>query len=59
MEAGSIGHVCYYNGVDFAIIRSISDRADKKSSIDFESFIKTSSKNSAAILDEFTKSFRD
>lgn len=59
MEAGSIGHVCYYNGVDFAIIRSISDRADEKSSINFESFIKTSSKNSAAILDEFTKSFRD
>lgn len=59
MEAGSIGHVCYYNDVDFAIIRSISDRADKKSPVDFESFIKTSSRNSAAILDEFTKSFRD
>lgn len=58
MEAGSIGHVCYYNGIDFAIIRSISDRADKKSPIDFESFIKTSSKNSASILDEFTKSFQ-
>lgn len=59
MEAGSVGHVCYYNGVDFAIIRSISDRADKKSPVDFESFIKTSSKNSAAILNEFTKSFQD
>lgn len=59
MEAGSIGHVCYYNGVDFAIIRSISDRADNDSPVDFESFIKTSSRNSAAILNEFTKSFQD
>lgn len=59
MEAGSIGHVCYYNGVDFAIIRSISDRADNDSPVDFESFIKNSSKNSAAILNEFTKSFQD
>lgn len=59
MEAGSIGHVCYYNGVDFAIIRSISDRADNDSPVDFESFIKTSSKNSADILNEFTKSFQD
>lgn len=59
MEAGSIGHVCYYNSIDFAIIRSISDRADKKSPIDFKSFVKSSSKNSAIILDEFTKSFQD
>lgn len=59
MEAGSIGHVCYYNQIDYAIIRSISDKANQKSHIDFNSFIKSSSKNSAAILEEFIKSFQD
>ncbi len=28
MEGAAIGHVCYVNGVDFVIIRSISDNAD-------------------------------
>lgn len=28
MEGAAIGHVCYVNGVDFAVIRAISDNAD-------------------------------
>ncbi len=28
MEGAAIGHVCYVNGVDFAVIRCISDNAD-------------------------------
>ena len=59
MEAGSIGQVCYANKKEFGIIRSISDHADNSSNIDFDKFIKNSSKNAAIILSNFIKSYRD
>ncbi len=59
MEAGSIGQVCYMNKKEFGIIRSISDHADNSSNIDFDKFIKSSSKNAANILSNFIKSYRD
>ena len=59
MEAGSIGQVCYVNKKEFGIIRSISDHANNSSNVDFDKFIKTSSKNAANILSSFIKSYRD
>ncbi|MDO4199688.1 MAG: 5'-methylthioadenosine/adenosylhomocysteine nucleosidase [Clostridia bacterium] len=59
MEAGSIGQVCYINKKEFGIIRSISDHADNSSNIDFDKFIKTSSRNAATILSNFIKSYQD
>lgn len=59
MEAGSIGHVCYVNKIDFAVIRSISDNANIDSANDFESFLTQSSKNASFILSNFIKSHRD
>lgn len=58
MEAGSIGQVCYVNKKEFGIIRSISDHADNSSNIDFDKFIKSSSKNAAIILSSFIKSYQ-
>ena len=58
MEAGSIGQVCYVNKKEFGIIRSISDHADNSSNIDFDKFIKSSSKNAAIILSNFIKSYQ-
>lgn len=59
MEAGSIAQVCYVNKKEFGIIRSISDHADNSSNIDFDKFIRASSKNAANILSNFIKSYRD
>jgi len=59
MEAGSIAQVCYLNNIEFAILRAISDCANKKSSTDFYSFIKSSSKNAASLLYKFIKSISD
>lgn len=59
MEAGSIGQVCYVNKIDFGIIRSISDSANSKSTIDFKTFITDSSKNASLILSNFIKSYQD
>ena len=35
MEGAAIGHVCYVNGVEFAVIRSISDNASGVADIEF------------------------
>jgi adenosylhomocysteine nucleosidase len=39
MEGGAVAQVCYENKIPFAIIRTISDTANEKSEIDFNSFI--------------------
>lgn len=38
MEGGAIGHVCYVNGVDFVVLRTISDNADEQAEMDFATF---------------------
>ena len=52
MEGASIGHVCYVNGVKFGILRVISDGGDE---VDFETFVKETSKKSVNIMHEFIK----
>lgn len=53
MEAGSIAQTCFVNNVDFGIIRAISDNADNESTINFNHFIESSSKNTANLLVNF------
>ena len=50
MEGGSIGQVCYLNGVDFAIVRAISDKADGSSHMDYGAFCAMAAENSARLL---------
>ena len=52
MEGASIAHVCYVNGVKFGILRVISDGGDE---VDFNTFVKETSKKSIAIMKEFIK----
>lgn len=59
MEAGSIGQVCFINNINFGVIKSISDTADSNSTVDFETFIKQSSKNCSKLLLEFIKLNQD
>lgn len=50
MEGGSIGQVCCMNGVDFGIVRAISDKADGSSHMDYGEFCAMAAKNSAQML---------
>lgn len=52
MEGASIAHVCYVNNVKFGILRVISDGGDE---VDFNTFVKETSKKSIAIMKEFIK----
>ncbi len=55
MEGGSIGHVCYVNGVDFCVLRAISDSANGEASMDYPSFMVMAAKNSVEVLKRFFK----
>lgn len=55
MEGGSIGHVCYVNGVDFSVLRAVSDKADGSSHMDYGQFCAMAAKNSTALICEYIK----
>lgn len=50
MEGASIAQVCFLNKVPFLVIRSITDKLDGSSKIEFENFLENSSKKAANIL---------
>ncbi len=56
MEGAAVGHVCYINGVDFAIIRCISDNADDRAGeLDYPEMCKRAAEQSQALLCELFK----
>ncbi len=55
MEGGSIAHTAFVNGVDFAVLRAISDKADGSSHIDFMKFCKMAAENSKKLICEFIR----
>ena len=53
MEGAAIGHVCFVNGVDFAVIRCISDNADDHAgAMDYPTLCKKAAEQSQALLTE-------
>lgn len=56
MEGASIGQVCYINGIDFMVIRAISDNGDDNSHIDYLTFAKIAAQKSISILCRFLES---
>jgi adenosylhomocysteine nucleosidase len=58
MESASIAQVCFLDKIPFIIIRSITDKLDGSSKIEFETFLSMSSKNAANILKEFIRKYK-
>lgn len=56
MEGASIGHVCYLNGVDFCVLRAISDGANEASPMSFAEFTELAVRNSIRIILDFIES---
>lgn len=52
MEGGSIAQVCYINGIDFVVIRAISDNADENANVSFEQFAAMAAEKSTNLLCE-------
>ena len=57
MEGASIAQVCYLCNVPFLVIRSITDKLDGSSKIDFETFLESSSKKAVEILVKILKKY--
>ena len=51
MEGAAIGHVCFVNGVDFAIIRSISDNASGDADMEYPEMVKRAAVQSEALVE--------
>ena len=50
MEGAAVGHVCYVNGVDFAILRAISDNALGEADMEYPEMAAKAAKLSQALL---------
>lgn len=57
MEGGSIGHVCYANGVKFGILRAISDNASGDALMDYETFKSIAANKTIHIVSDFVKKY--
>lgn len=55
MESGAMAHVCLMNDVKFAVIRSISDKADNSSHMDYGEFVKIAADNSIRMVKAFVE----
>lgn len=57
MEGASIAQVCFLSKIPFLVIRSITDKLDGSSKVDFETFLESSSKRATNILKEVLKKY--
>lgn len=55
MEGAAIGQAAWLNKIPFAVIRTISDKADDSASVDYPAFEKKAIANSVKIVKEFCR----
>lgn len=53
MEGGAIAHTCVMHGVPFAVVRSMSDKADGSAHMDFPQYVRLAAKISSALIKAF------
>lgn len=51
MEGAAIGHVCYVNGVECLIVRSISDSASGKATMEYPEMVKHAAAQSQSLIE--------
>ena len=59
MEGGSIGQVCFINGVPFCVVRAISDGEDDGSHMEYAQFVTLAAQKSKAIVLGYLASLGD
>ncbi|MDO4878766.1 MAG: 5'-methylthioadenosine/adenosylhomocysteine nucleosidase [Neisseria sp.] len=55
MEAAAIAQTCFQFGLPFVVIRAISDAADDKADVSFETFLQTAAVHSAEMVDRMIR----
>lgn len=51
MEGGAVAHACYMHGVPCGVLRSISDKADGQSDMDYPTFTKLAATHSQRVVE--------
>lgn len=59
MEGAALAQVCHDLGLPFAVLRSISDRANDSAHVDFTQFIQGAAQASAAIVGHWLQDLKD
>ncbi len=50
MEGAAVAQICFQQNIPFLVIRSISDKANEAATVDFQTFKKIASDNSATLV---------
>ena len=58
MEGAAIGQVAYVNGVDYGILRAISDEGNEAAKLDYPVFVRKAAKTAAEITTGFLRKIR-
>lgn len=59
MEGAAIGHVCYISGVDFVIIRCISDNASGEADMEYPEMVSRAAVRSQALVESIIEGLED
>lgn len=57
MEGAAVGHVCYRNGVPYAVLRCISDDFNENDFMDFMKFRSVAAEKSIRVISEFIRQY--
>lgn len=58
MEGAAIGQVAYVNGIDYGILRAISDEGNEAAKLDYPVFVRKAAKTAAEITTGFLRKIR-
>lgn len=58
MEGTAVAQTCYQYGVDYIVIRAVSDVSDEDAGVSFEEFIEKAGKDSAALVLKLIENFK-
>lgn len=56
MEGGAVAHACYMHGVPCGVLRSISDKANGESEMDYPTFVKLAASHSTQVVEQLLRS---
>jgi len=59
MEGAAIGHVCFVAGVEFVIIRCISDNASGEAELEYPEMVKRAAVRSEALVEALLKDIKE
>lgn len=55
MEGGAVAHACYMHGVPCGVLRSISDKANGESEMDYPTFVKLAASHSTQVVEQLLR----